>query len=92
MDKHIDLQTFNHELMRPRGRGFISKGKGQHFDRDRYELAKVGKKQVLKVFSISEIHPFFLIILASLWTGVDDRPLLWVDVHLGDFACVSVRD
>jgi hypothetical protein len=92
MDKHIDLQTFNHELLRPRGRVSISKGKGQQFDRDRYELARVGKEQVLKVCSISETHPVVLIMLAPLWTGVDDRPLLWVDVYLGDFACVSLRD
>ncbi|KAI4923358.1 hypothetical protein J4E85_008395 [Alternaria conjuncta] len=48
MEKHIELQRFNHEPLRPRGRGSISEGKGRQFDNDRYELAKVGKKQVLK--------------------------------------------
>ncbi|KAG9191682.1 hypothetical protein G6011_10416 [Alternaria panax] len=48
MEKHIDLQTFDDEILRQRGRGSISEGKGQQFDRDKYELARVGKKQVLK--------------------------------------------
>ena len=49
MKKHIDLQTFDHEILRQRGRGSISEGKGPKFDRDKYELARVGKEQVLKV-------------------------------------------
>ncbi|CAN9135197.1 unnamed protein product [Alternaria alternata] len=48
MKKHIDLQTFDHEILRQRGRGSISEGKGPKFDRDKYELARVGKEQVLK--------------------------------------------
>jgi hypothetical protein len=54
MEKYIDPQTFNHEIMRQWGRGSISEGKGQQFDRDRYELARVGKEQVLKVCSVPE--------------------------------------
>jgi choline transport protein len=49
MEKHIDLQTFDHEILRQRGRGSISEGRGPKFDRDKYELARVGKEQVLKV-------------------------------------------
>jgi len=30
--------------------------------------------------------------LAPLRTGVNDWSLVWIDVHLGDFACVSVSD
>jgi len=92
MEKHIELQRFNHEPLRPRGRGSISEGKGQRFDNDRYELAKVGKKQVLKVCSILTMCLPGLIMVASLRTGVYDRSLLRIDVHLGDFACVSGCD
>ena len=48
MEKGIDLQTFDDDL-RARNKGSISESKGQDFDRDRYELARVGKQQVLKV-------------------------------------------
>lgn len=92
MEKHIELQRFNHELLRPRGRGSNSEGKGQQFDHDRYELAKVGKKQVLKVCSVLTTCLSRLIMVAPLRTGVDDRSLLWVDVYLGDFTCVSGRE
>jgi len=92
MEKHIELQRFNHEPLRPRGRGSVSEGKGRQFDNDRYELAKVGKKQVLKVGADLPIRLLGLIMVASLRTGVDDGSLLWVDVHLGDSACVSERD
>jgi hypothetical protein len=49
MEKHIDLQTFDDDNLRNRGKTSISDVKGQEFDRDRYELARVGKEQVLKV-------------------------------------------
>ncbi|KAF1361234.1 amino acid transporter [Lizonia empirigonia] len=48
MEKQIDLQTFGGEVLRNRGKDSISDVKGQEFDRDRYELARVGKEQVLK--------------------------------------------
>ncbi|KAJ4313023.1 hypothetical protein N0V94_007150 [Neodidymelliopsis sp. IMI 364377] len=48
MEKHIDLQTFDDDNLRNRGKTSISDVKGQEFDRDRYELARVGKEQVLK--------------------------------------------
>jgi len=92
MEKHIELQRFGHEPLRPRGRRSISEGKGQQFDHDRYELAKVGKKQVLKVGAVLTICLLGLIMIASLRTGVDDGSLLWVNVHLGDIACVSPHD
>ena len=50
MEKHVELQTFNNDGLRNRGdKDSISEVKGAEFDRDRYELAKVGKEQVLKV-------------------------------------------
>jgi hypothetical protein len=49
MEKRIDLQTFGDDALRARGKDSISESKGQEFDRDRYELARVGKEQVLKV-------------------------------------------
>ncbi|KAH9876820.1 hypothetical protein IAQ61_002181 [Plenodomus lingam] len=49
MEKHIDLQNFNDDVgLRARHNGSISEAKGKEFDRDRYELAKAGKQQVLK--------------------------------------------
>ncbi|UPX20732.1 uncharacterized protein EKO05_0010955 [Ascochyta rabiei] len=48
MEKHIDLQSFDGDILRNRGKDSISDAKGQEFDRDRYELARVGKEQVLK--------------------------------------------
>ena len=49
MEKRINLQTFDDDSLRARGKGSVSDSKGQGFDRDRYELARVGKQQVLKV-------------------------------------------
>jgi len=47
MEKTVDLQTIDDEL-RHRGTS-VSEAKGNDFDRDRYELARAGKQQVLKV-------------------------------------------
>jgi choline transport protein len=50
MEKGIDLHTFDDDVVRARGKGSIAESKAaQGFDRDRYELARVGKQQVLKV-------------------------------------------
>ncbi len=50
MEKHVELQTFDGDMLRNRReKDSISDVKGQEFDRDRYELARVGKEQVLKV-------------------------------------------
>jgi choline transport protein len=51
MDKPIDLQTFDDDL-RQRTKSSVSEAKANDFNRDRYELARAGKKQVLKVGSI----------------------------------------
>ncbi|EDU44363.1 PotE Amino acid transporter [Pyrenophora tritici-repentis] len=48
MEKRINLQTFDDDSLRVRGKNSVSDSKGQGFDRDRYELARVGKEQVLK--------------------------------------------
>ena len=52
MEKHVELQAFDSDMLRNRrDKDSISDVKGQEFDRDRYELARVGKEQVLKVCS-----------------------------------------
>jgi choline transport protein len=53
MNKNIDLQSFDDDGIRARDKGSISEAKGRDFggDQDRYELARVGKQQVLKVCS-----------------------------------------
>ncbi|EUC44350.1 hypothetical protein COCMIDRAFT_27322 [Bipolaris oryzae ATCC 44560] len=49
MEKRIRLQNVDDEgVIRPRERRLMAGSKGQEFDRDRYELARVGKEQVLK--------------------------------------------
>jgi hypothetical protein len=47
MEKTIDLHTFDDELRQRKTS--VSEAKGADFDRDKYELARAGKKQVLKV-------------------------------------------
>lgn len=91
MEKRINLRTFDDDSLRARGKGSVSDAKGQKFDRDRYELARVGKEQVLKVCSTSKDVSSSLIILAPLRTGIHDWSFLWADVHLGNSARVSVR-
>lgn len=55
MEKRIDLQGFDDDILRARGKSSISESKGnQEFDRDRYELARVGKQQVLKVRQLAK--------------------------------------
>jgi choline transport protein len=51
MEKGIGLRAMNEDGLRVRDQGSISDSKGQDFDQDRYDLARVGKKQVLKVGS-----------------------------------------
>jgi choline transport protein len=53
MEKHHELQDLDrHTVLRNRReKDSLSGVKGQEFDRDRYELARVGKEQVLKVRS-----------------------------------------
>jgi choline transport protein len=52
MEKSIDLQTLDDEL-RQRRKNSVSEAKDANdFDRDRYELARAGKQQVLKVSSV----------------------------------------
>ncbi|KAJ5057878.1 amino acid/polyamine transporter I [Bipolaris maydis] len=49
MEKRIHLQNIDDEgVLQPRERRLVSGSKVQQFDRDRYELARVGKEQVLK--------------------------------------------
>lgn len=53
MEKRIDLQSFDEDaILQSRTRRTMAGSKGQQFDRDRYELARVGKKQVLKVSAV----------------------------------------
>ena len=70
MEKHVELADFNNDGLRNRrDKDSISEAKGADFDRDRYELARVGKEQVLKVCHrvvessfIADIHS-----VASAW-------------------------
>ena len=70
MEKHVELAAFNNDGLRNRrDKDSISEVKGADFDRDRYELARVGKEQVLKVFhnvfrsrSQTDVHS-----VASAW-------------------------
>jgi choline transport protein len=49
MDKTVELRTLDDEVLHHRGKGSIAESKPPtDFDRDRYDLARVGKKQVLK--------------------------------------------
>ena len=69
MEKRIDLQTFGDDQLRARGKDSISESKAQEFDRDRYELARVGKEQVLKVrFNFEdEVRRSDRLIVGSVW-------------------------
>lgn len=49
MEKALEFQTLDDDGVRQRGGGSLSEAKPVSFDRDRYELARVGKEQVLKV-------------------------------------------
>jgi hypothetical protein len=54
MEKNMDLQHFDDDGLRARGKGSISdQKKAGDFDQDRYDLARVGKEQVLKVCGYS---------------------------------------
>ncbi|KAJ4292061.1 hypothetical protein N0V90_009960 [Kalmusia sp. IMI 367209] len=48
MEKVLEFQTLDDDGVRQRGGGSLSEAKPASFDRDRYELARVGKQQVLK--------------------------------------------
>lgn len=91
MEKSIDLQTFDDDVPRNRGKGSIAESKGkEEFDNDRYELARVGKQQVLKVCALARDFMPRLISSAPLRTGKHDWSFMWVDVHMGDSARVSL--
>jgi hypothetical protein len=92
MEKHIDLQAFDDDAIRARRKNSISEVKGQVFDRDRYELARVGKQQVLKVCDVRSRLLQWLIVVATLWVGEHDGSFLRFDVHLGELASVSLRE
>ena len=52
MEKTLEFQTLDDEGVRQRGGGSLSEAKPVSFDKDRYELARVGKQQVLKVCNV----------------------------------------
>lgn len=90
MEKHVELAAFNNDGLRNRrDKDSISEVKGTDFDRDRYELARVGKEQVLKVCHLVFQTGSRLMSTASLWPGFHDRSFLWFDVHMGKPPCVS---
>jgi choline transport protein len=54
MKKTVELQTLDEEILHDRQRTPVAESTAASgFDRDQYELARAGKKQVLKVSS----HP-----------------------------------
>jgi choline transport protein len=53
MEKNIDLQSFDDDGLRARGKGSMSETQKQEF-RDRLDLARVGKQQVLKASSAEQ--------------------------------------
>lgn len=91
MEKSIDLQTFDDEF-RQRVKSSASDAKAMNgFDRDKYELARAGKEQVLKA---SEQTPTLreaemLTTTATLRLGFHDRIILWSYVHLGKHISVG---
>lgn len=89
MEKRVELKSFEDDALRSRAKGSISESKGQEFDRDRYELARVGKQQVLKVCLFSLSYSIMLRISASVRLGEHDWAFLWSNVYMGKFACVS---
>lgn len=88
----MELQTFDKDVMMRRRleKDSISdfKAGNNQDDRDRYELERVGKKQVLKV----SIHLLRIIaeltMTAPLRPGIYDRSFLRSDVYMGKSACV----
>ena len=52
MEKTLEFQTLDDEGVRQRDGGSLSEAKPVSFDKDRYELARVGKQQVLKVGNV----------------------------------------
>lgn len=56
MEKTIQLQTLDEAAINHRGKPSVSESKApSDFDRDKNELARVGKKQVLKVCKIKDL-------------------------------------
>lgn len=88
MEKALEFQTLDDDGVRQRGGGSLSEAKPASFDRDRYELARVGKQQVLKVSRILSNGHDLLTISASLRTGQHDWTVLRFDVHLGEHISV----
>ena len=61
MEKAFELQTLDEEVLHFRGQRLVSESKmASDFDRDRYELARAGKQQVLKVRPFVSIFGFML--------------------------------
>jgi choline transport protein len=61
MEKVVELQTLDEEVLQFRSQRSLSESKMVgDFDRDRYELARAGKQQVLKVCIFISISKFIL--------------------------------
>jgi hypothetical protein len=88
MEKVLEFQTLDDDGVRQRGGGSLSEAKPVSFDRDRYELARVGKEQVLKVSAVLHQNQHDLTIAASFRFGEHDRAVLRAYVHLGEYISV----
>jgi hypothetical protein len=91
MEKGIDLQTFGDDALRARGKGSLSESKEQDFGQDQLELARVGKRQVLKVCKTQLGSDPLLTIVATIRFGEHDRFVVRSDVHLGKSTRVSMK-
>lgn len=90
MEKAIELGVFNRTYGHRVKNSVSEPIKPSDFDRDKYELARVGKEQVLKV-SYSRPTVFESAdIAASFWLGVHDRPVVRTHVHMGKHSSVRV--
>ncbi|KAF1913212.1 amino acid/polyamine transporter I [Ampelomyces quisqualis] len=88
----IDLQTLGNDAIRARRRESISESKGQDFDQDRYELARVGKQQVLKVRHSQSALCLSLIMVAALWIGEHDGAFVRPNVYLGNIFAIGFQN
>ncbi|KAJ4359907.1 uncharacterized protein N0V89_000464 [Didymosphaeria variabile] len=79
MEKALEFQTLDDDGVRQRGGGSISEMKPVSFDRDRYELARVGKQQVLK-------RRFGLVSMTGLSCGL---MCTWESILVYDLAYIS---
>jgi hypothetical protein len=91
MEKTVELHALDDEVLDHRRKSSVPSKPASDFDRDRYELARAGKQQVLKV-SLSNtcrLSRRLITNAASIRSSEHDRIIMRIDVHLGDIASVG---